>query len=111
MIAVCLLWNSVAIFVKPGNSNDRLATLPVVFSTKTCKAPTVTVLATKAETTPKARVNPKDFRGGSGERKFAKKANAVVTTDKVRASLRIEKERTQASAGLSESSLAFSYAL
>jgi hypothetical protein len=62
----------------------------------------------KAETTPRARVTPKDLSGGRGERKFAKKAKAVVITDSVSASRKIEKDRTQAKAGLDAFSLAFS---
>ena len=82
--------------VNPGNSIDRRALPPVVFSTNTCSAPTVTVLATNADTTPKAKVKPKDFKGGKGDRKLARKANAVVITDSVSASLRVENERTHA---------------
>ena len=94
--------------VNPGNSIDLRALTPVVFSTSTCKAPTVTVLATKADTTPKANVNPKDFSGGKGDRKLARKANAVVITDSVSAILRIENDLTHACAGLIDVSRAFS---
>jgi hypothetical protein len=62
----------------------------------------------KAETTPRARVTPKDLSGGRGERKFAKKAKAVVITESVSASRKIEKDRTQAKAGLDAFSLVFS---
>ena len=91
-----------------GNSIDLRVLNPVVFSTNTCSAPTVTVLAINADTTPNAKVSPNDFSGGKGDRKLARKAKAVVTTDRVSANLRIENERTQASAGLRDFSLVFS---
>ena len=58
------------------------------------------VLATKAETTPRASVNPKVLRGGSSDDKLARKANTVVTTAKDRASRSTEKDSTQALAAL-----------
>ena len=58
------------------------------------------VLATKAEITPRARVNPKVLRGGSSDDMLARKANTVVTTAKDRASRSTENDSTQALAAL-----------
>ena len=60
------------------------------------------VLATKADTTPRARVNPNVLSGGNSEKVLAKKANTVVTTAKERARRRTEIDSTHAFAALPE---------
>ena len=71
-----------------------------------CTAPTVMVLAAKADTTPRARVNPKVRRGGSSDDRLARKANTVVTTARDRASRSTENDSTHALAALTERFLA-----
>ena len=73
-------------------SIDFLFFTPVVFSTTTCNAPTVTVLAINAQTTPNANVIPKVCSGGKGDSELAKNADTVVTTASVNATLIIEND-------------------
>ena len=78
------------------------------FSTTTCTAPTVTVLAINVETTPNANVNPNACRGGNGEKEFAKNAKTVVTTARDNAILIFIKDCIQAVAALLVLDLALS---
>ena len=64
------------------------------------------VLAAKAETTPRASVNPKVLSGGSSDDMLARNAKTVVTTASDRASRSTENASTHALAALTERFLA-----
>ena len=101
-------WKFAAPLASDSSSRPLFVEDPVVLSTTTCMAPTVTVLATNAEVTPRARVIPKVRSGGNGENEFARNANTVVTTARDSAIRRSMNAFAHASAALSESSLALS---
>ena len=105
-LAVFLLWNRVAKSAELFIFRPRDLISPAVFSTTTCTAPTNTVLATKAETTPSARVNPKVRSGASSEpngggNELARKAKTVVITARESAKRSTETDSTHACAALS----------
>ena len=102
------LWNSVTLEAVFSNWSPPPMLLPTPLSATICVAPTVTVLAMKAETTPSAKVIPNVLRGGSGEKEFERKAKTVVMTARVNAILSDEKDSTQASAAVFFIFLAFS---
>ena len=102
------LWNSAALSARLPSSSPLLLEAPMVLSTKTCIAPTVTVLARNADTTPRARVAPNVLRGGKGEREFARNAKTVVVTANDSATLSSIRALAHASAELLESPLALS---
>ena len=83
------LWNSVVYVANLSNCRPADVPFPIPLSATTCTAPTVTVLAKKADMTPSANVAPKVLSGGRGEKEFDRKAKTVVTTASIKAT-RIE---------------------
>ena len=102
-----------AFFVISLDLTDFWVDCPVERSDMTCIAPTVTVVAMNAHTTPIASVVPNALRGSMGDNAFERNAVTVVMTDRDSASLNTSNELVQARDGLipSESFLSYPFCM